>query len=486
MNKRFKPQYLPHNDDAEALVESLAAELQLTLKDKTGAKHRTILSSFLYCVQEAGVGALLDWSGGTTSQDTTGFTFFPATGAATVRAVRAKLVEAGYVTLFDNLPSGIGDMTNKEAVELMGRSFNDGRFKNIGSYRINTKPIFDDLGFTSAQFVDAQRPYVMVNKPEEYLDKRERKAAGSKAPKLSWNAVYKGKQGRQASAAARPVKEMNAFWAKHPLVLPATNTDKAKPFACATRIFHDGSLISGGRWYGGWTNLESHKRLHMRIDDEPICEIDLNASQPTLFSALLGIRMNVGGGDTWTDVYASVVERLNADEEEELLRMMVKQVLVEMIGSGNHQRRGPADTKAAKGKDKLDFKEVPLFFDTEHSKELYQDIQVAAVEVFPALKQLNDGYLNSTGFLSYHEAEILTRTLLKLKAMGVVAYGVHDCLVVKQSDRDAAVKTYREAVRSYVIQHQKQHKHPHLDIEVSVTIEQLGLDKVKLPGCYIR
>ena len=83
MNKRFKPQYLPYNDDAEALVESLAAELQLTLKDKTGAKHRTILSSFLYCVQEAGVGALLDWSGGTTSQDTTGVSFFPATGAAT-------------------------------------------------------------------------------------------------------------------------------------------------------------------------------------------------------------------------------------------------------------------------------------------------------------------------------------------------------------------------------------------------------------------
>ena len=485
MNKRFKPQYLPDNDDAEALVESLAAELQLTLKGIAGGKHRTILSSFLYCVQEAGVSAFLGWAGGTTSKDTTGVSFFPATGAKTVRAVRAKLVEAGYVTLFDNLPSGIGDMTNKEAVERMGSSISDGRFNNIGSYRINTKPIFDDLRFTSAQFVDAQRPYLMVNQPEDYADKRERKAAGSKAPKLSWDEVYKGDQGREASAAAKPVKEMNAFWAKHPLTLPATNTHKAQHYACATRIFHDGSLVSGGRWYGGWTNLESHKRLHLRIDDEPICEIDLNASQPTLFSALLGIRMNVGG-DTWTDVYASVVERLNADEEPKLLRMMVKQVLVEMIGSGNHQRRGPADTKAPKSKDKLDFKEVHLFFDTQHSKKLYQDIQAAALEVFPALKQLNDGYLNSTGFLSYHEAEILTRTLLKLKAMGVVAYGVHDCVVVKQSDRDAAVKTYRETVRSYVTQHQKQHKHPHLDIEVSVTIEQLGLDKVKLPGCYIR
>ena len=54
--------------------------------------------------------------------------------------------------------------------------------------------------------------------------------------------------------------------------------------------------------------------------------------------------------------------------------------------------------------------------------------------------------------MSYHEAEILTRTLLDLKAMGVVAYGVYDCVVVKQSVRDAAVKTYRETVRSYVAQ----------------------------------
>ena len=48
MNKRFKPQYLPHNDDAHALVEALAVELGLTLKGITGAKHKTILSSFLY------------------------------------------------------------------------------------------------------------------------------------------------------------------------------------------------------------------------------------------------------------------------------------------------------------------------------------------------------------------------------------------------------------------------------------------------------
>jgi len=41
MNKRFKPQYLPYNDDAHALVETLAVELGLTLKGITGAKYKT-------------------------------------------------------------------------------------------------------------------------------------------------------------------------------------------------------------------------------------------------------------------------------------------------------------------------------------------------------------------------------------------------------------------------------------------------------------
>jgi hypothetical protein len=475
MNKRFKPQYLPYNNDAHALVEALAAELGLSLKGITGAKHKTILASFLHCVQEAGVGAYLDWSGGTTSQDTTGFSFFPATGSSTVVKVRTKLVEAGYVILGADL---LASKVPAVLQELMGLPTQRERKRDINSYRINEMPLLDDPRLTSALFVDAHRPYVMVNKPEKYTERVERKAANIKAPKLSWDEVYGGRQKRRATAAARAVMEMNAYWAKHPLTLPATNTDRAQLFACATRIFHDGSLVSGGRWYGGWTNLKSDKRLHMRIDDEPICEIDLNGSQPTLFSALLGIRMNVG--ETWTDVYASVVERLDAGEERSLLRKMVKQVIVEMLGSGNCNRTGPASTKPPKNP--LKFDDVQLFFDTDYSKRMYLQIQRAALEVFPALRQLSKR--NDFNFVSYHEAEILTLTLLRLKALGIPAYGVHDCVVVKQSDKHTAVETYRSVIRDYVIKHQKANNHPTLNIEVSLTIEELNKDKVKLAGCY--
>jgi hypothetical protein len=477
MNKRFKPQYLPYNNDAHALVEALAAELGLSLKGITGAKHKTILASFLHCVQEAGVGAYLDWSGGTTSQDTTGFSFFPATGSSTVVKVRTKLVEAGYVILGADL---LARELPAELQELIGEPTQRERKRDINTYRINEMPLLDDPRLTSALFVDAQRPYVMVNKPENYTDRVERKAANIKALKLSWDEVYGGRQRRRAGAAARAVMEMNAYWAKHPLTLPATNTDRAQLFACATRIYHDGSLISGGRWYGGWTNIKSDKRLHMRIDDEPICEIDLNGSQPTLFSALLGMRMNVG--ETWTDVYTAVVERLDAGEERSLLRKMVKQVIVEMLGSGNFNRNGPASMKPPKNL--LKFDDVQLFFDTDYSKRMYLQIQRAALQVFPALKHLDTQYHNATGFLSYHESEILTLTLLRLKGLGIPAYGVHDCVVVKQSDKHTAVETYRNVIRDYVVKHQKANNHPILNIEVSLTIEELNKDKVKLTGCY--
>ena len=476
MHKRFEPQYFSHNQSAHQLVEALAEELGLKLSDD----HKTVLASFLFCVQEAGIGASIIWSGGNTSQDTVGYSFFPATSAQTVQKVRSKLVEAGYITNHDDLPSALGGMTNKQARIVTGTD-HSGRVKLPNMYRINAKPLLEETQLGSAIFVDAQRPYVLVNKPEAYADKLKRKEDRIKTPKLSYQAIYKGRQRRRVTTAQKAVREMNAYWVQHPLTLPATNSNPAKLFASATRIFHEGSLTSGGRWYGGWTQIKSAQRLKMRIDDEPVCEIDLNASQPTLLSALLGVRMNVG--DTWTDVYDFVVQRLRSDEEYELLRKMVKQVIVEMLGTGNYKRTGPADTKPLEKP--FMFDDVQLFYDTDYSREMYLAIQRESLEVFPALKQLNKKYMNATGYLSFHESEILTQTLLTLKGLDVVAYGVHDCVMVKKQDKNLAVQTYRQVIRDYVAKHQPEKKHPSLNIEVSVTIEEAGMDKVKLPGRYL-
>jgi len=39
-------------------------------------------------------------------------------------------------------------------------------------------------------------------------------------------------------------------------------------------------------------------------------------------------------------------------------------------------------------------------------------------------------------------------------------------------------------IRDYVVKHQKANNHPILNIDVGLTIEELGMEKVKMAGCY--
>ena len=82
--------------------------------------------------------------------------------------MRTKLVDAGYVILGADL---LARELPAELQELIGEPTQRERKRDINSYRINEMPLFDDPRLTSALFVDAQRPYVMVNKPEEYTDR---------------------------------------------------------------------------------------------------------------------------------------------------------------------------------------------------------------------------------------------------------------------------------------------------------------------------
>jgi len=80
------------------------------------------------------------------------------------------------------------------------------------------------------------------------------------------------------------------------------------------------------------------------------------------------------------------------------------------------------------------------------------------VQVVPALEELEprydkqgavEGYLNGAGFLSYHESEMMMLTLEQLAQIGIPAYPVHDCLIVKTKDAKVAAKTFREVIHQY-------------------------------------
>ena len=248
------------------------------------------------------------------------------------------------------------------------------------------------------------------------------------------------------------VKALVDYWRKHPLVFPDGNAT-----SCATRKFSDRSLRVGGRLYGAWTNLPNADRLKCTIDGEPVLQLDISASQPTLLSVLLGIKLsNLSEADGWHDPYThlnglwsygftsgqSEEERKTASDRA---RRIAKAVLLELIGTGNVDKAHPSQE---------------LVQDWSVTQEEWDYFKTKLREAIPALEKLEPrydakgnptGYLNGAGFLTFHESEIMLQTLENLRDQwDIPAYPIHDCLLVKASDWEPAYVVFVQTISDYV------------------------------------
>ena len=336
-------------------------------------------------------------------------------------------------------------------------------------FEVNTD-MLDVEALAAASFVEANRPHVYLNKAEQPKERIDRKKRRDGAPKHSLTTI-KETYGPAYSRAVRSVKQMNAMWLQHPLQLPTIHSSTEMYFASATRIYHNGNFDSGGRWYGGWTSLTRETRKHLTIDGEPVVEVDLNASLLTLLSCIVSQSMQCG--DTWDDAYAVVAERLEFDEPHKVSRAKVKQVIVELIGTGNPHKAEPA----AHDKDSP-------FDDSETSKKQFNQIRDLCHQAYPALIMLNKKDMNFIAGLSFREASIITQTMLTLKDMGVAAYSMHDGLIVKQSNADITVSTLREVYDEHVTMHQVKHGLTKLGISVPLSVEGVNVAKHRHAGGY--
>lgn len=102
----------------------------------------------------------------------------------------------------------------------------------------------------------------------------------------------------------------------------------------------------------------------------------------------------------------------------------------------------------------------------------------------PALEMLDKACMNASGFLSYHEANILTQTLLSLKKQTIPVYGVHDCLIVRVSDKKAAVQTYRKIIQEYASKVPPDLNAEPLHSSVGLSVQSQMNGKVRLNSTY--
>lgn len=388
--------FQPANEATEQLVVRFLDEIGAHYPTKGGQRKLVLVMSDVIMAARHAPSRLITWP-----MDNGHFTGAPY-GADFARLVRDWLVEAGYLhevqksSKWDKLarlyrvrlphyiaaccfkPHGIGP-----AVEVRSRRWRDNRGKLVGGRRLPIK-----------KFDQSQMATVMSG-----------------------------------------VKTINAMMANYPLVHPDGQT-----FMRCRRIFNEGSLKKGGRYYGGWQNLSETDRLSMTIGGAPIAEIDLKAC----FLVVTTLQYNKGRPKKYQvnlpyDPYLMIpfVRVCNDPDKRKRMRDLAKLLVSSLLA-------GKADlTKFPKGKKKKETatgkkktisvrEEYGLVSDVKAS-DLYNEIQ----RTFPFINYMGLDVFD----LMHQESEIIGQTMLHLATrLDIPSYPVHDCLMCRVADVDEVLQ----------------------------------------------
>jgi hypothetical protein len=460
----FRPTVTPHNDAAHQALNELYNKLDgLPTTAVRRAKYEIVVGSFLAAAQSVSLkpGGRMTWPHGSNI-------WTPYTVKKDInRNVREKLVAGGFIRKVE----GTGTRSFADRDKDDPDAPKHGSWTDIPTiYELDEK--LESLnGFNEAEWLESFRPAVMVSEDEDYLARNQRKLANLPSPKLGRTKLLK--LGKPYSDAVKAVNALNEAWRKHPLCMPATGNRPRRYVASATRVFHYGSMTSGGRYYGAFTNVKGKQRLECTIDGNKVAQVDISASQPTLFSSLLGEKVNVDQ-DKWTNTYtyilAQLENRYHPNESDEDRVKKAKSVIMELIGTGN-------PNKASQSK-QSEYAFTP-------GLQEWDAYRSACHHVFPALRHLNTEHMNGPGFLSFHESEILRETMEGLLAKGITSYPMHDCILVEAHHEEEAVDCYRSTINTYIKDHCLKYNRPTvLDIMIPLTVEMSNQEKKYIEGWY--
>jgi len=240
----------------------------------------------------------------------------------------------------------------------------------------------------------------------------------------------------------KQVQRINEYHKQHPLCLP-----NGIEYVRCRRIFNNGDLKVGGRLYGSWQQMDEDERLAYTIDGQQLCEIDLKASYLSIAHAIL-----VGEGDLGFDPYSKVKcdREANCPERQKQLRKLIKMLVVVYVSQSLHHPEKEPLTQYPKGKwkrDELTYKPYFTKFQDEYDvTEKVGFYREQILDAFPFLKRVRD----CPHDVMYMESEIMLTAIDKLTQNGVPSYPVHDCLLVKLSDKKTALEELKQSQSKYL------------------------------------
>jgi hypothetical protein len=190
-----------------------------------------------------------------------------------------------------------------------------------------------------------------------------------------------------------------------------------------------------GRLFGGfWMSMKKDRRKHIRINGEPVADLDYSSMFTRLAYAHLWLPAPEG------DVYA--IPGLEGHRDGVKLAMNCF-----LFHDTTTRKRWPKDmnftheTDADPTDDGIAKSKLPPRWTVSKTKK-------AILSVHPHLDRAW-GY--GLGYrLMWQESEILIRVLLDLMGQGIPALGLHDGLLVPMSKADTGLQAMREASKAVV------------------------------------
>ena len=191
-----------------------------------------------------------------------------------------------------------------------------------------------------------------------------------------------------------------------------------------------GHILEGGRMAGNafWLTLrKDRRRASLRLDGEPIAEVDFNAMFPRLACAKATKHPICGNGGSAQsgvvcDFYAPLVAATLKHAPwgaSDKLRSGIKQAMSALLFAP-HLRRWPEKIR----------KRLPKGFSVE-------DMQRVVWEVYPALWPYIDAASKEKRAIGYRlmrtESDIIVQACLELAAQGTTALPIHDAVLVPRS-----------------------------------------------------
>ena len=199
----------------------------------------------------------------------------------------------------------------------------------------------------------------------------------------------------------------------------------------------DERFDQGGRLFGGfWQTLKSERRQHIRIDGEPVADLDYRSMFTRLAYAEVGATPPEG------DLY--VIPGLEG------YRSGVKLAMNTFLFDGGGSRRSWPSVMGVGVGDDGDATADPSSVAASFNARLPEGYGVsttkkAILQVHPALR---DAWGRQLGYrLMFLESEILIAVLLDLASHGIPALGLHDGLMVARSMREAAREVMTQRAR---------------------------------------